>query len=150
MGMHSLEAELNLLTGKPIRDDVILYCMAMVAPWSTLSADYDLKIKLTPSPSSKRGRVVRFAMELFERMIRESPMSQQLAPLCKLKEAELSNVLLSGAKLAGAGIKSMKEEQKKKQRKKQKQAWLQKQKQFDKKKNQSQPKANPKKRKKRR
>ena len=124
--------------------------MAVVAPWKTLSEDYNFKIKLVPSPSSKRGRAVRFALEVFERLIKDSPLNQKLTPMFNLKEAELSHVFVSGAKLSGPGMQSMKQREKQLQREKQKKKWLESQ-QFEKKQKngRSQPKANPKKRKKR-
>ena len=46
------ENELHSLTGKPSATDVLLYCVAVCAPYSALT-DYKYKVKLIPGTSKR-------------------------------------------------------------------------------------------------
>ena len=48
-------SELDKLTGQPHRNDVLLFTVPMLAPYSTIQAN-KYKVKITPGPM-KRGRV---------------------------------------------------------------------------------------------
>ena len=59
------EDHLEVLTGRPIDDDVFRFCLPVCAPYSVLSK-YKFKVKLTPG-SSKRGKASKEAIEIFLR-----------------------------------------------------------------------------------
>ena len=58
----SLE-ELAFLTAAPHAEDVVVGCLPVCAPYSTLAA-YRYKVKLTPG-AQKKGRAARQAMDAF-------------------------------------------------------------------------------------
>ncbi|KAF2368485.1 protein of unknown function DUF3441 [Trinorchestia longiramus] len=56
-------AILHALTGLPVPEDELLYCVPMCAPYNALS-NYKYKVKLTPGPG-KKGKACKAAVALF-------------------------------------------------------------------------------------
>jgi len=61
-------AQLELLTGQPQPEDEVLYAMAMVAPYCSLTGPYTYRAKLTPGPG-KKGQVLKQCIRMFEQQI---------------------------------------------------------------------------------
>eukprot|EP00949_MAST-11_sp_MAST-11-sp1_P004254 g4254.t1 len=68
--------EMTVFTGIPHPDDLLHFCLPVVAPYSVLSK-YKYKVKLTPG-SMKRGKASKAAMEQFLRHSAISPREKDL------------------------------------------------------------------------
>ncbi len=63
-------SEIDKLTGLPHRKDNLLFCIPMLAPYSTIQGN-KYKVKITPG-TMKRGRVQKTIKELFMKNAKES------------------------------------------------------------------------------
>jgi predicted ribosome quality control (RQC) complex YloA/Tae2 family protein len=104
---NQLTAELDELTGKPLADDILQYCIAVVAPYSALS-DYKYKIKFTPG-TQKRGTAGKTAIHYFLAQAQSMNASQQEKELIKsIPDNDILQVLLSNIKLSAPGLNEAK------------------------------------------
>ncbi|KJE93248.1 serologically defined colon cancer antigen 1 [Capsaspora owczarzaki ATCC 30864] len=93
---------LDSLTGRPYPDDVILFAIPVVAPFSALTT-YRHKLKLTPGGSARKGKAVRAALEAFFRLPDCTSREKDLLRACK--DTELMQNLPKSAKFGAAILK---------------------------------------------
>ena len=105
--------DLNRLSGTIRAEDTYDALIVMCAPYTTVS-DNRFKIKLTPG-GVKKGKAARNILNLYTTM---ELTEKEKVLLRGVPEQEVINSLVSGVKLAGAGL--LKIEQKEKAEKKEK------------------------------
>lgn len=105
---------LTSLTGQPHADDHLLFCLAMVGPYSALS-NYKYKVKIMPG-STKRGKVAKNALHIFT--VDKSATQREKDLLKSVKDLDISINLPANIKMTAAnlsqGMKAVKAEKKKK------------------------------------
>jgi hypothetical protein len=77
--LQNLEEEskvIDSLTGQPLDEDEILFCIAVCAPYSCLQ-NYKHKVKLNPG-TSKKGQAVKTSLEMFNRDKETTPRERNL------------------------------------------------------------------------
>lgn len=84
-------AILNSLTGIPLEEDEILFCLPVCAPYNCLQ-NYKHKVKLNPG-TTKRGQAVKTALEIF---LRDKPTTTREKDLIRtnlIKDQDISRNL---------------------------------------------------------
>lgn len=99
-----LGVNLSALTGRPRSSDVLLYAMAVCAPYDALG-DYKYKIKITPG-TFKKGKSAKLAVNAFLHQAEASDREKEL--IRAIPETELTMVMISNAKLQMPGLLAMK------------------------------------------
>ena len=99
-----LGVNLSALTGRPRANDVILYAMAVCAPYDALG-DYKYKIKITPG-TFKKGKSAKLAINAFLHQAEATEREREL--IRSIPDNELSMVMISNAKLQMPGLLSVK------------------------------------------
>ncbi|RNA10237.1 nuclear export mediator factor NEMF [Brachionus plicatilis] len=98
---------IDSLTGIPLDEDEILFCLTVCAPYSTLQ-NYKHKVKLIPG-TSKRGQVVKTTIEMFNR---DKLTTQREKDLIKSnlvsKEQDISRNLPGKVKLSAPNLNKLK------------------------------------------
>lgn len=96
-------AILKALTGQPVPEDELLYCVPVCAPYTAL-ANYKYKVKLTPGPG-KKGKACKMAVSLFLslkppngrecdliRAVRDSDLARNVPGKVKVSAPNISKV----------------------------------------------------------
>ena len=102
-------SELDKLTGLPHRKDTLLFCVPMLAPYSTIQA-YKYKVKITPG-TQKRGRVQKTIKDLFMKNAKDSKLETQF--IKSVTDQEMTMALINGCKVAAAGLTQIQQQKKK-------------------------------------
>lgn len=103
------EGYLNALTGQPLEDDVILFCIPVCAPYSAMHY-FKYKVKLTPG-SSKKGKSSKVAISLFTSMPECTQREKEL--IRAVHDNELVAVILGNVKVTAPGLAQQKIKNKK-------------------------------------
>jgi predicted ribosome quality control (RQC) complex YloA/Tae2 family protein len=103
MSAKGLGVNLSALTGRPRGDDVLLYAMAVCAPYDALG-DYKYKIKITPG-NFKKGKSAKLAITAFLHQAEATDREKEL--IRSIPDTELAMVMISNAKLQMAGLSSV-------------------------------------------
>jgi predicted ribosome quality control (RQC) complex YloA/Tae2 family protein len=98
-----LGVNLSALTGRPRPNDVLLYAMAVCAPYDALS-DYKYKIKITPG-TFKKGKSSKLAINAFLHQAESTEREREL--IKSIPDTELSMVIISNAKLQMPGLNAI-------------------------------------------
>eukprot|EP01083_Nonionella_stella_P289471 985027_1 len=93
--------ELNLLTGKPLPDDVLEYPVPMCAPYEALK-DYKYRVKVIPG-SGRRGKAVKEALSIFSRMDLQA-LPTEKAMIRSVVDSEAIAAILSNVKVSAPGV----------------------------------------------
>jgi hypothetical protein len=107
--------EINKLTGKPLKEDAILYAIPVCAPYATL-AQYKYRVKLTPG-NQKRGKAAKQAVELLckpEGSAKKSAGvdSRYVDMMKAISDNEWVQAILGDVKLSAAGVSKAVKKQK--------------------------------------
>lgn len=95
---------LNSLTGQPAAEDILLYAIPVVAPYSAIS-NYKYRVKVMPG-SSKRGKAAKTALGLF---VNDKTASQREKDLLKsCKDQDLARNLPNKIKMTAINLNAMK------------------------------------------
>eukprot|EP00814_Leptocylindrus_danicus_P006770 CAMPEP_0116005744 /NCGR_PEP_ID=MMETSP0321-20121206/1335_1 /TAXON_ID=163516 /ORGANISM="Leptocylindrus danicus var. danicus, Strain B650" /LENGTH=781 /DNA_ID=CAMNT_0003474205 /DNA_START=226 /DNA_END=2571 /DNA_ORIENTATION=+ len=110
--------ELAKLTGKPLKEDSLLFAVPVCAPYMSLS-QYKYRIKLTPG-TQKRGRASKQCIEMFLNSSNDSATERDLIKF--VSDNEWVQAMCGDVKIAAAGAnrvaKQMKNASKKSKKKK--------------------------------
>lgn len=99
------KALLNSLTGQPLDEDELLFAMTVCAPYSCIT-NYKHKVKLTPG-TTKRGKAVKTAIEMFSRNPITSVKEKELIKTCLMKDQDGRN-LPSKVKISAPNLNKLK------------------------------------------
>ena len=91
---------LNSLTGQPHPDDVLLFCVPVCAPYTTLS-NFKYKVKLTPG-FQKKGKAARTAVLSFMKANEASEREKDLFRSCK--DTDLSRSMPGKVKVSAPNL----------------------------------------------
>ncbi|CAF0704686.1 unnamed protein product [Brachionus calyciflorus] len=98
---------IDSLTGNPLEEDELLFCLTVCAPYSTLQ-NYKHKVKMIPG-TTKRGQAVKTGIEMF---VRDKTTTQREKDLIKAnlttKEQDISRNLPGKVKLSAPNLMKMK------------------------------------------
>jgi len=98
--LDSQASGLDLLTGKPMSDDILVAAIPMCGPYSVFS-NWKYKVKLTPG-SDKRGKAVKMAMTVFQRHPEGTQIEKDL--LKAIPEEEFIRSIISNCKVSSPGL----------------------------------------------
>jgi NFACT protein C-terminal domain len=99
--------EIRKLTGKPHPDDVLMYCVPVCGPYSSLQ-QCAYRVKLTPG-NMKRGRAAKQCIEMFLKsdVKAKTPLSvyqaKQHALIKNASETDWVHAICADTKISGAG-----------------------------------------------
>lgn len=97
--------EISKLTGKPHLEDLLLYCVPVCGPYSSLQ-QYTYRVKLTPG-NLKRGKAVKQCIEMFLRTDKSKALSasqeKQLELIKKVNDNDWIQVMCPDTKISAAG-----------------------------------------------
>lgn len=99
----NLSPHINLLTsltGQPLPEDNLLFCMPVVGPYSALS-NFKYKVKIQPG-NNKRGKVAKTALHIFTMDKRATQREKDLLKSCK--DLDISKNLPANIKMTAANI----------------------------------------------
>lgn len=94
----------NSLTGQPLSNDVLMYCVPVVAPYNAL-ANCKFKVKILPG-TNKRGRAGKTALQLFLHEKRLTPRERDL--LKSMKDQEIARNLPPKVKVTAQHLQQVK------------------------------------------
>ena len=112
-------AELSKLTGMPHAEDLLLYAVAVCAPYQTLSK-YTCRVKLTPG-NTKRGKAARQCVDMFLRGDTAKPTAssdRNKDLIKKVGDNDWMQVIFSDVKISTAGASKITKKQKANKKKK--------------------------------
>jgi len=93
--------EIDALTGTPLPDDILLFAMAVCAPYSAIQ-NYKYKVKLTPG-SMKKGKAAKLALDMFTKT--NPDITAREKDLIKhIGENETVQVIMPDAKVSTPGL----------------------------------------------
>jgi len=99
-----VDSILDSLTGQPVPDDLLMFCLPVCAPYAALNS-YKYKIKLIPG-STKRGKASKLAVNMF---ITDKTTSGREKDLFKsLKDTDLSRNMPGKVKVSSTVHKTKK------------------------------------------
>ena len=98
-----LGVNLSALTGRPRSTDVLLYAMAVCAPYDALS-DFKYKVKITPG-TFKKGKSANLAIHAFLHQSEATDREKEL--IRAIPDTELAATMISNAKLQMPGLNAV-------------------------------------------
>eukprot|EP00479_Gromia_sphaerica_P008839 TRINITY_DN3535_c0_g1_i1.p1 TRINITY_DN3535_c0_g1~~TRINITY_DN3535_c0_g1_i1.p1 ORF type:complete len:231 (-),score=51.29 TRINITY_DN3535_c0_g1_i1:95-787(-) len=101
---RSVFSQLDLLTGKPIAQDEIEYCVPVCGPYDAIK-DYKYKVKVTPG-STKRGKAIQTSLHLFQR--HQEQTKPELDMIRAIQDTEAIAAILSNVKVSAPGMTATK------------------------------------------
>jgi NFACT protein C-terminal domain len=96
--------ELGKLTGKPHPDDLLLFCVPVCGPYSSLQ-QYTYRIKLTPG-NLKRGKAAKQCIEMFLKIDKSkasTSQEKQLDLIKRVPDNDWVQALCADTKISAAG-----------------------------------------------
>ena len=93
---------LSSLTGQPLLDDDLLFCIPIVGPYSSM-INYKYKVKVMPG-SNKRGKAAKTALHLFT--VDKNVGKREKDLLKSAKDMEISKNLPAKIKISSASLSS--------------------------------------------
>ncbi|KAJ3681327.1 hypothetical protein LUZ60_015816 [Juncus effusus] len=104
-----LTNDLDLLTGCPVSNDVLLYAVPVCGPYNALQ-NYKYRVKITPG-TAKKGKAAKTAINLFLHTQDVTSREKELIKACT--DPELVAAILGNAKITAPGLTQLKKQQKK-------------------------------------
>lgn len=109
----ALGINIKSFTPAPKPNDILLYAMAVCAPYEALS-DYKYRVKITPG-TLKKGKAANLALHIY---LQNSDLSDLEKELIKaIPEAEMTQVMISNGKIQAPGLQNLLSQRKKKKAK---------------------------------
>ncbi len=96
--MREQLTDLDSLTGQPREDDILLFALPVLAPYSTLK-NYKYKIKLVPG-SQKRGKAGKTIMEQF--LMEAKPSEKEHLLIKNISDTDLTTAMIGNVKIASS------------------------------------------------
>jgi len=130
---EDMQAQLDVLSGKPFAEDEVLGAMAMCGPYTAVQ-NFHFKVKITPG-AMKKGKLAQMAMRMFQTENADIPSKYLIPEGSKneslkewrdharlIPEDQLISALVGNAKISSPGVQklqvAMKKEKKKQAKKK--------------------------------
>ncbi|KAL0479285.1 nuclear export mediator factor NEMF [Acrasis kona] len=101
--------EIDSLTGQPREDDIILFCIPVCAPYSSMKS-YKYKVKILPG-STKRGKAAKLGANM---LINDAKAVEKEYQFVKsVPDTEVTAVMVPSARIASKGVQNAKKKAKK-------------------------------------
>ncbi|KAJ4807693.1 Nuclear export mediator factor NEMF [Rhynchospora pubera] len=106
---EKLTNDLDLLTGNPLPEDVLLYAVPVCGPYNAVQS-YKYRVKITPGVA-KKGKAAKTAINLFLHMGEVTSREKELIKACT--DPEMVAAIVGNAKITAPGLTQLKHKQKK-------------------------------------
>ncbi|KAF3336238.1 nuclear export mediator factor NEMF isoform X2 [Carex littledalei] len=104
-----LTNDLDLLTGNPLPDDVLLYAVPVCGPYNAVQS-YKYRVKITPGVA-KKGKAAKTAINLFLHTQEVTSREKELIKACT--DPEMAAAIVGNVKITAPGLTQLKHKQKK-------------------------------------